>query len=92
MWRKLSAEEAKAEEAEGCPDRPTSSPLYGGEATSRAARVEPFSSKAAEAADRRAIRLTADPEPAAPEGEARAGGGGSGAREGPTGAGDALGE
>ncbi len=39
---------------------------------------------------RRAIRPT--PDPATAEGEARAGGGGSEAREGPTGAGGPLGE
>jgi hypothetical protein len=92
VWRKLSAGEAEAEAAEGRPDRPTSSTLDGGEATRCAALAEPVSSEVAEAADRRPIRLTPDPDPATPEGEARAGGGDSEAREGPTGAGGALGE
>jgi hypothetical protein len=79
------------EAAEGRPDRPTSSTLVGGAATRRAALAEPFTS---EAAGRRSIRLAPDPDPdpAPPEGEARAGGGDSEAREGPTGAGGALGE
>jgi hypothetical protein len=48
--------------------------------------------EAAVAADRRHTRLLPDPVPEPPGGEARAGGGDSEAREGPTGAGGALGE
>jgi hypothetical protein len=82
------------EAAEGRPDRPTSSTLVGRAATRCVALVEPVTSEAAEAAGRRYTRLAPDPdpEPAPPEGEARAGGGDSEAREGPTGAGGALGE
>ncbi len=90
-WVKGSVAVA-TEAAEGRPDRPTSSTLVGGAATRCAALAEPVSSEAAEAAVRRSIRLTPDPDPATPEGESRAGGGDSEAREGPTGAGGALGE
>ncbi len=78
--------------AEGLPGRPTCSPWDGGAATRSAAQEEPVLSETAEAPGRRAIHPTPDPEPATPEGEARAGGGGSEVREGPTGAGGALGE
>jgi hypothetical protein len=88
VWRRRSAEEAEG--AEDHPGRPSRSPLDGGAATSSAAQEESASSEAAEVPGRRAIRP--DPEPATLGGEARAGGGGSEAREGPTGAGGALGE
>jgi hypothetical protein len=71
---------------------PTTRTLVGGAATSRAALPEPATSEAAVAADRRHTRLLPDPVPEPPGGEARAGGGDSEAREGPTGAGGALGE
>jgi hypothetical protein len=61
---------------------PYNSTLVGGAATRCAALVEPVSSEAAEAAVRRSIRLTRDPDPATPEGEARAGGGEKG-QQGP---------
>ncbi len=78
--------------AEDRQDGPTISTLVGGAATKCAALAEPVTSEAAEAGDRRHTRLVPDPVPALPGGEARAGGGDSEAREGPTGAGGALGE
>jgi hypothetical protein len=80
------------EAAEDRQDRPTFSTLVGGAATRCVALAEPVTSEAAESAGRRHTRLVPDPDPAPPEGEARAGGGDSEAREGPTGAGGALGE
>ena len=71
---------------------PTTRTLVGGAATSRAAPPEPATSEVAVAADRRHTRLLPDPVPVPPGGEARAGGGDSEAREGPTGAGGARGE
>jgi hypothetical protein len=71
---------------------PTTRTLVGGAATNRAALPEQATSEAAVAADRRHTRLLPDPVPDLPGGEARAGGGDSEAREGPTGAGGALGE
>ncbi len=71
---------------------PTTCTLVGGAATSRAALPEPATSEAAVAADRRHTRLLPDPVLEPHGGEARAGGGDSEAREGPTGAGGTLGE
>jgi hypothetical protein len=71
---------------------PTTRTMLGGAATSCADLPEPATSEAAVAADKRHTRLLPDPVPEPPGGEARAGGRDSEAREGPTGAGGALGE